>query len=239
MSWQRSGTDEKRNLELVFVKYLISNIFSKNLHLKLYWLLQFESRSKSLQQTFTTVPTCDSNRGFPSEALVKVPAQDSIKLSPKLGVYENPSSRLKQGLPKWDFGESFSSKLNQTLPNLHFSNSSNSGLEKSLPKWNVIETSSLRFDFLLLMPGFGYSSKSGLEQKRPKWNLTESLELDHFQNKTLLKGLYLSSLGTQSNNFQVRFGCNSNSGSYNELPSKALVKFPGRGSIKNISQITY
>ena len=213
----------------------MSNIFSKNLHLKVYWLLQLESQSKSLQQNFTTVPTWDSNRGFPSEALVKVPVQDSIKLSPKLGVNENPSSGLKQGLPKWDFGESFSSKLSQIPPNLRFSNSSNSGLEKRLPKWNFIESSSLRFDFLLLMPGFAYSFKSGLEQKRPKWKLTESLELDHFQNKTLLKvGLDLSSLGIQSNNFQVRFGCNSNSGPYNELPSKALVKFSGRGSIKNI-----
>ena len=88
------------------------------------------------------------------------------------------------------------------------------------------------------MPSFAYSSKSGLEQKRPKWNPTEILELDYFQNKTLLKvGLDLSSLGIQSNNFQVRFGCNANSGPYNKLPSKGLVKFPGRGSIRNIRNL--
>ena len=170
---------------------------------------------------------------------MKVSTQDSIKLSPKFGVNENSSSGFKQRLPKWDLGESFSSKLNQTPPKLRFSSSSNPGLKKRLPKWNFIESSSLRFDFLLPMPDFAYSSNSGLEQKRPKWNLTEGLELDHFQNKTLLKvGLGLSSLGIQSNNSQVRFGCSSNSGLYNESPSKALVKFPGRGSIKNISRIT-
>ena len=90
------------------------------------------------------------------------------------------------------------------------------------------------------MPGFACSSNSGLEQKRPKWNLTECLELDHFQNKTLLKvGFDLSSLGIQSNNSQVKSGYNSNSGPYNKFPSKALVQFPGRGSIKNISQISF
>ena len=159
---------------MAFVKYLISNIFSKNLHLKLYWLLQFESQSKALQQNFTIVPTWDSNRDFPSEALVKVPAQDSIKLSPESRDNENSSSGLKQRLPKWDLGESFSWKLNQTPPNLSFSNSSNSGIEQRLPKWNFIEGFSFRFDFLLPMPGFAYSSNSGLEQKRPKWNLAES-----------------------------------------------------------------
>ena len=61
-------------------------IFSKNLHLKLYQLLQFGSRSKTPQQNFTTVPTWDLNKDFPSEVLVKVPAQDSIKLSSKLAI---------------------------------------------------------------------------------------------------------------------------------------------------------
>ena len=159
---------------MVFIKCLISNIFSKNLHLKLYWLLQFKSRSKTSRQNFTTVPTWDSNRDFPSEALVKVPAQDLIKLSPKLLVNKNSSSGLKQRLPKWDFCESSNSKLNQTPSNLGFSNSSNSGREQRLPKWKFIESSSLRFDLLLPMSGLAYSSNSGLEQKRPKWNLTLS-----------------------------------------------------------------
>ena len=123
LTWKRlqydwNGSFEKccnfylNNYELLFVKYLISNIFSKNLHLKFYWLLQFESQSKTLQQNFTTVSTWDSNRGFPIEVLVKVPAQDLIKLSPKLSVNENSSSGLKQRFPKWDLRESFSSKMN-------------------------------------------------------------------------------------------------------------------------------
>ena len=173
---------------------------------------------------------------------MKVSTQDSIKLSPKFGVNENSSSGFKQRLPKWDLGESFSSKLNQTPPKLRFSSSSNPGLKKRLPKWNFIESSSLRFDFFSSHARFCLQFQLGTRTKtskvKPYWKF--SLELDHFQCKTLLKvGLDLFSLGINSNNSQVRFGCNSNSGPYNEFPSKALVKFPGRGSIKNISQITY
>ena len=61
-------------------------IFSKNMHLKLYRLLQFGFRSKTPQQNFTTVPTWDANKDFPSGALVKVPAQDLIKLTSKLAI---------------------------------------------------------------------------------------------------------------------------------------------------------
>ena len=61
-------------------------IFSKNMHLKLYRVLQFGSRSKTPQQNFITVPNWDSSKDFPSEASVKVPAQDSIKLSSKLAI---------------------------------------------------------------------------------------------------------------------------------------------------------
>ena len=130
----RSQEQMKKGIRNVSVKYLISSIFPKNLHLKLYWLLQFEFRLKPRHQNFTTVPAWDSNRDFPIEPLVKVLAQDSIKLSPKLGVSKNSSSGLKQRLPKWDFGESASSKLNQTPPNPRFSNSFNSRLEQRIPK---------------------------------------------------------------------------------------------------------
>ena len=127
-------------------------------------------------------------------------------------------------------------ETNQILPNLCFRNSSNLGFKQRFPKWNFIESSSLRFYLLLPITDFEYNSSSGLEQKRPKWNLVESSapgSTKHFQSKTLLKvKLYLSSSGLQSNAFQARFGCKSNSRTYNEFPSKALVKFPGRGSIK-------
>ena len=59
-------------------------IFSKNMHLMLYGLLQFGSQSKTPRQNFTIVPTRDLNKDFPSGALVKVSAQESIKLSSKL-----------------------------------------------------------------------------------------------------------------------------------------------------------
>ena len=63
-----------------------SKTFSKNMHLKLYRLLQFGSPSKTPQQNFVTVPTSDSNKDLPSKALVKVPAQDPIKISSKLAI---------------------------------------------------------------------------------------------------------------------------------------------------------
>ena len=98
-------------------------IFSKNLHLKLYWLLQFGSRSKTLLQNFTTVPTCDLNKDLPSKALVKVLAQDSVTLSSKLGVRNSSSSRLKRRLPRWDIGESsgkhFPTHVLATVPTLY------------------------------------------------------------------------------------------------------------------------
>ena len=124
----------KKELRMCICEIFKPEIFSLDLHLKLYWLLRFGSRSKTPQQNFTTVPTWDLNKGFPREAFVKVPAPDSSKLSPKLGVSNISSSGLKLRLPKWDFDESFSSKLNQTLPNLRFSNSPNSGLKQGLPK---------------------------------------------------------------------------------------------------------
>ena len=178
-----------------------------------------------------------NSSNFPSQTLVKTPAQDSIKLSPKLGANENSSSELKQRLHKWDVGESFTSKLNQIRPNLRFSNSSNSGLEQRFPKRNFIESSSLRFDFLLPMPVFSCSSNSGLEHKRPKWNLTENSAWSStiFKVKLCWKwDLIYPVLGLNQTIPKVRFGCNSNSGPYNEFPSKALVKFSSRCSIKKV-----
>ena len=199
------------------MKYLTPRFFQRTSTLKLYWPLEFGSRSKTPKQNSTTVPTWDSYKDFPSEDLVKVPpAQDSIKLFPKLDVRNSSSLGLKQRPPRWDFSENSSSKLNQTLRNLHFSNSSNSGLEQRIPKWNFIESSSWRFDLLLPIPGFGYSLNSGLGQKHPEWNFTESSawgSTKYFQSKTLSKKkLYLSSSGLKSNTSQVRFGCDSNSG---------------------------
>ena len=172
------------------MKYLTPRFFQRTSTLKLYWLLEFRSRSKTSKQNSTTVPTWDSYKDFPSKDLVKVSAQNSIKLFPKLDVRNSFSSVLKQRLSKWDFSENSSSKLNQTLPNLRFSNSSNSGLEQRIPKWNFIESSRWRFDLLLPIPGFGCSLNSGLGQKHPKWNFTESSawgSTKYFQSKTLSK----------------------------------------------------
>ena len=47
-------------------------IFSKDLHLKLSWMLQFGSWSKTLQQNLTIVPTWDLNKDYPNDVLVKV-----------------------------------------------------------------------------------------------------------------------------------------------------------------------
>ena len=51
-------------------------IFSKNLHLKLSLMLQFGSRSNTLQQNLTIVPTWDFNKDYPNDVLVKVPVRD-------------------------------------------------------------------------------------------------------------------------------------------------------------------
>ena len=55
-------------------------IFSKNLHLKLSWMLQFGSRSKTLQQNLTIVPTWDLNKDYLNDVLVKVPVRDLSKV---------------------------------------------------------------------------------------------------------------------------------------------------------------
>ena len=51
-------------------------IFSKNFLLKFSWMLQFGSRSKSLQQNLTIVPTWDLNKDYSNDVLVKVPVRD-------------------------------------------------------------------------------------------------------------------------------------------------------------------
>ena len=65
-------------------------IFSKNLHLKLSWMLQFGSRSKTLQQNLTIVPTWDLNKDYPNDVLVKVPVRDLNIVFPSYILLEVP-----------------------------------------------------------------------------------------------------------------------------------------------------
>ena len=61
-------------------------IFSKKLHLKLSWMLQFGSRPETLEQKLTVVPTWDLNKDYLNDVLS-----------------ESSSSRLEQSLPKLYF----------------------------------------------------------------------------------------------------------------------------------------
>ena len=67
-------------------------IFSKNLHLKLSWLLQF-GFPKLCSKNFTTASTWDLNKDYTSEALLKVPAQDLNTVFP---------SHILLEVPTWD-----------------------------------------------------------------------------------------------------------------------------------------
>ena len=70
-------------------------IFSKNLHLKLSWMLQFGSRSKTLQQNLTIAPTWDLNKDYPNDVLVKVPARDLNIVFPSYILLEAKSLKVK------------------------------------------------------------------------------------------------------------------------------------------------
>ena len=66
----------RKGSEICISEMIKPEIFSKNLHLKLSWMLQFGSRSKTLQQNLTIVPTWDLKKDFPNDALVKIPVRD-------------------------------------------------------------------------------------------------------------------------------------------------------------------
>ena len=61
---------------ICIIEMIKREIFSKNLHLKFSWMLQFGSRSKTLQQNLTIVPTWDLKKDYPNDVLVKVPVRD-------------------------------------------------------------------------------------------------------------------------------------------------------------------
>ena len=65
-------------------------IFSKNLHLKLSWMLQFGSWSKTLEQNLTIVPTWNLNKDYSNDVLVKVPVRGLNIVFPSYILLEVP-----------------------------------------------------------------------------------------------------------------------------------------------------
>ena len=53
-------------------------------------MLQFGSRSETLQQNLTIVPTWDLNKDYPNDVLVKVPVRDLNKVFPSYILLEVP-----------------------------------------------------------------------------------------------------------------------------------------------------
>ena len=131
----------KKELEIGICQIFNIKYFFKELTPSALLTVTVRVSIKSSAIKFTTAPTWDWNRDFPSEGLVKVSAQESIKLSFELGVNENSSSGLKQRLPNWNFIESSSLRFDFLPPMPGFAYSSNSGLEQKRPKWNLTESS--------------------------------------------------------------------------------------------------
>ena len=75
---------------ICIIEMIRCEIFSKNLHLTFSWMLRFRSRSKTLQQNLTIVPTWDLNKDYSNDVLVKVPVWDLNIVFPSYILLEVP-----------------------------------------------------------------------------------------------------------------------------------------------------